>query len=186
MINMDIRGIKEAERALKNTPEQVPLAISRALNRSATAARSQMARSTAKRYQVSRNDVLKTMKILKANRNRLNASVSSKGKNISLIKFVTSSSSGGKGNRPVIVSVKKGSSKEVEGAFVAAGRKNKRLNVLARTTKNRYPLEYKQTAAIPIMIGAEDIMQEVEVKTQATLEKRIAHELKFALGGSGT
>lgn len=184
MIKMDIRGIEEAKKALKNTPEQAQIAIARALNRAAKTGRSQMARSTTKRYRVKHAEVLKTMKVLHAHRSRLNASISSKGRALQLVKFVKVSSSGGKGSRPVTVSVRKGKSKKIAGAFVAKGRENNLPNVLSRTTKKRYPLKTHQTIAIPVMIGSEGVMPEVEAKTQEMLEKRIAHELNFALGGN--
>lgn len=187
-IGVTFEGLEKAQRVLKHTPEQIPVVVARAMNRSAKAARTKMSRETTKNYNLKYGEVLNTIKIHpRAYIGDLHTRVTSKGPSLSLLKFTVSHPKfGGKGKAPLYVKVKKNSpSKKVKGAFVARSTKTGQPYVFTRDGRSQYPIHPNQTVPIPWMIASKEVIKEVENYALEIFEKRIDHELKYVLGDVG-
>ena len=182
MIELDLRQVERIERIFKNTPQQVPIVISRAINRASQAGRTQAAREARSLYTVKHGDVLKTLKINKASSNAMRASISSRGELIPLTSFNARATQSG-----VSVAVKKGERKQLKSVFIRT-LKNPRYgkgahNVFGRLTKSRIPLRGHYGPSIPQMIGNEDATDSVKTRISEVLDDRIRHEIEFLLRG---
>lgn len=187
-IGMTFEGLEKAQRVLKHTPEQIPVVVARAMNRSARAAKTEMASQTIKTYNLKSREVKGTLKIHpRAYTGDLHTRVTSKGPSLSLLKFATSfPEHGGKGKKPLYVKVKKNSPrKKVKGAFVARSTKTGQPYVFTRDGRSQYPIHPNQTVPIPWMIASKEVIKEVENYALEIFEKRIDHELKYVLGDVG-
>lgn len=182
MIEVNIVQIEQLKEIFKNTPEQIPIVLYRAINRSAQAGRTQAAREARSRYTVKYGDVLKTLKINRAHRGNLQASISSRGEMIPLIAFSPRVTKKG-----VSVAVKKGQRKQLKSLFVTT-LKNPRYdagttNVFGRVSTERIPLRGHYGPSIPQMIENEDSMPPVEGRIAEVLNNRVRHEIAFLLRG---
>jgi hypothetical protein len=184
MIELRAQHMEKLEEILGRTPKQIPIVVSRAINRSAEAARTQAARSARETYNVKYQAILKTIKIQKAYPGFLQASVRSVGSPLSLMKFkVEPNRPQPKRKTPILVSVKKGSRKPFKDGFVAQMRSG-HLNVFARTTKKRFPIKDFYGPPIPKMLGNESVIRYVEEKAMDVLDTRLEHEINRMLGGN--
>lgn len=182
MIEVNIVHIEQLREIFKNTPEQIPIVLSRAINRAAQAGRTQAAREARSRYTVRHGDVLKTLKINRASRGDLQASISSRGELIPLIAFNPRMTKKG-----VSVAVKKGERKQLKSLFIST-LKNPRYssgatNVFGRETTNRIPLRGHFGPSIPQMIENEESIASIESRASEVLEERARHDIDFLLRG---
>ncbi|WP_432702470.1 phage tail protein [Lysinibacillus sphaericus] len=182
MIEVNIVHIEQLKEIFKNTPEQIPIVLSRAINRAAQAGRTQAAREARSRYTVRHGDVLKTLKIKRAHRGNLYASISSKGELIPLIAFNPRST-----NKGVSVAVKKGERKQLKSLFITT-LTNPRYsdgftNVFGRVSDQRFPLRGHYGPSIPQMIGNEESIAPVEGRITEVLDNRVRHEIEFLIRG---
>lgn len=182
MIEINVLQIERLNQIFRETPEQIPIVLSRAINRSAQAGRTQAAREARSKYTVRHGDVLKTLKINRAHRGNLYASISSRGELIPLIAFKPKQT-----NKGVSVAVKKGQRKQLKSLFLTT-LKNPRhsgsaTNVFGRVSAERYPLRGHYGPSIPQMIENEESMASVGGRIVEVLDERVAHEINFLLRG---
>lgn len=161
---------------------KVPLALSRAINRSVQTGRSEAVRQVRDQYTAKAKTIRDTIKITKANPNQLSAKITSIGSPLRLYNFkVSPKKPSPKRTTPINVEVKKGSSKSLPGAFVA-NVKNGNTGVFSRVSSARLPIKQLYGPAVPIMMNNEIVVDAVTQKAQATLENRIGHEINRILG----
>lgn len=186
-IGVTSEGWEKAHRVLEKAPDQIPVVIARAMNRSAKAARTKMTKETTKNYNLKYGEVLNTIKINpRAHKKDLHTTVTSKGPSLSLLKFTVSHPKfGGKDKKPLYVQVKKGKRVKVNGAFVARSTKTGKSYVFTREGRSQYPIHPNQTIPIPWMIASKAVIEEVERYALETFDNRIDHELRFVLGDVG-
>jgi len=182
MIEINVVQVEQLKEIFKNTPEQIPIVLSRAINRAGQAGRTQAAREARSKYTVKHGDVLKTLKINRASRGNLQASISSRGELIPLQAFNPRMTKKG-----VSVAVKKGERKQLKSLFITT-LKNPRYgvgatNVFGRVSTDRFPLRGHYGPSIPQMIENEDSMASVEGRIAEVLNDRVRHEIDFLLRG---
>lgn len=182
MIEVNIVQVEQIKEIFKNTPEQIPIVLSRAINRAGQAGRTQAAREARSRYTVRHGDVLKTLKINRASRGNLQASISSRGELIPLSLFNPRVTKTG-----VSVSVKKGARKQLKSLFLTTLKSPRygagATNVFGRVSTERIPLRGHYGPSIPQMIENEDSMASVEGRIAEVLNNRVRHEIDFLLRG---
>lgn len=184
MIELTIPQLDKLQEKLKDIPEKIPIVTARAINRSAESAKTQAGRSVRETYVIKQKDVTSTIKIKKAYPADLSAQIKSTGSALEIMKFKV------RANRPLptrgkyaVVSVKKGSSKMINGSFVI-GMGNGHTNVFTRVSKKRLPIRGHYGPSIPQMLGNENVVSKVEDKAMEVLETRLEHEIGRVLGGS--
>lgn len=184
MIELTIPQLDKLQRMLSEIPEKIPIVTARAINRSAEAAKTQAGRSTRETYHIKQKDITSTMKVKKAYPADLSAEIKSVGSVLELMKFKV------KANKPLptrgryaVVSVKKGSSKPINGGFVV-GMNNGHTNVFTRVSKKRLPIRGHYGPSVPQMLGNDNVTKAVEDKAMEELEKRLEHEIDRVLGGN--
>lgn len=183
MITIDIEKVKEVEKELGQYKSKAPVALSRALNRAASNAKTNASKKVRENYTIKAKDISSTISITKANRGSLRAVVKSKGERIPLIKFKVSPSNPRTKNPPKVlkVAVKKGGLKALVGAFVANVNGNK---VFRRLGKSRLPIEQLFGPAVPQMLGTSTVKEFVESEATKVFDQRLDHEIKRILGGN--
>ncbi|MFY0521018.1 phage tail protein [Lysinibacillus sp. UGB7] len=181
MIELNLRQVEYVQEIFRNTPQQVPKVVSRAINRSAHAARAQANRSVREHYNIKQRDVSSTIKVRTASPDNLTASIRSSGEPLKLMTFRVSPN-GPKKVKQVTVGVKKGSRKRIKGAFVT-GMNSGHVNVFTRVTKKRLPIRGHYGPSVPQMIGNESVVSVVENKAYDVLDKRLEHEINRLLRG---
>jgi len=182
MIEINVLQIERLNQIFRDTPAQIPIVLSRAINRSAQAGRTQAAREARSKYTVRHGDVLKTLKINRAHRGNLYASISSRGELIPLIAFNPRPTSKG-----ISVAVKKGERKQLKSLFLTTltnpRYSDSATNIFGRVSAKRYPLRGHYGPSIPQMIENEESMAPVEGRIKEVLYDRTGHEIEFLLRG---
>lgn len=182
MISADVKEIYKVEKELGKYKLQAPSAISRAINRAATNAKSNLSKKVRENYSVKAKDVKDTIAIKKATKNNLGAVVKSSGQRIPLIKFKVSPANPRPSNPPKVlkVGVKKGGLKELVGAFVANINGNK---VFKRTSSSRLPIQQLYGPAVPQMMNSESVKEYVENEATKMYQQRLDHEIQRIMEG---
>ncbi|MEA0565530.1 phage tail protein [Lysinibacillus irui] len=182
MIEINVLQIERLNQIFRDTPEQIPIVLSRAINESVQAGRTQASREARSKYTVRHGDVLKTLKINRANRGNLYASISSKGELIPLIAFNPRQTKKG-----VSVAVKKGERKQLKSLFLTTltnpRYSGSATNVFGRVSAERYPLRGHYGPSIPQMIENDESMASVEGRISEVLYDRTRHGIDFLLRG---
>jgi len=179
-VTFTLEQCDRAVRLLAHLPGAAQQAMARAMNRALLGARTAATKQTRAQYRIKASAIKATMRLERATRTRLQASVVSRGKRISLFAFGTKPNqpgTGGPGKPQLRVGVKRaGGRKPVRSAFVArAGW------VARRKGKKRFPLESLFGPAVPQMLGNEEVLAEVEAVAQQRLDARLDHEIDWAL-----
>lgn len=194
-IGADAREIK---RHLRDLESKAPSVISRAINRTITNIKKNIAQQiggTKGEYNIQSGEVKKTLKSDKATAKRLNGYVASNGSPILLSKFnakikpgpmkAVSYSRGKPSPGFYSAAVKKrGGKKALQGsqkAFLGKSEKAGGLIFLQRFSNRSYPLKPLYGPAVPKMIGNEEIMASIKEEAESTLQKRIGAEIENIL-----
>lgn len=182
MIELRMEHMERLEAALSETPEKIPRAASRAINRAAYTARTEAARKAREEYIIRHGDVINTINIYPASETDLSATVVSRGSVIPLIKFrVSPKKPQPKRKKPLIAVVKKGEGGPIARAFTAQMRSSGYIGVFQRVGKSRLPIRQLYGPSVPQMIGSRNVSQWVEEKAQEKLEERLEHEISRVL-----
>lgn len=161
---------------------KVPLALSRAINRSAAAAKSEATRQVRSQYTVKAGTVNQTIKVSRATPDRLEAKIESRGSNLRLIDFsVTPTKPSPRRRTATKAAVRRGAKKVISGAFVQR-MPNGSAGVFRRTGKSRLPIEQLYGPAVPVMMNNDDVVKAVQERAEQQLESRISHEINRVLG----
>jgi Prophage minor tail protein Z (GPZ). len=186
MIEFNDDAIQRAETLLGGIKNALPTAASRAINRALGSARAEAVRAVRAEYTVAAGDVRKTMVITTARPTLLLGSIRATGGPIALSKFdVSPSRPNPKARNPVTVRVKKSSGRKVVKKAFLAEMSSGHIGVFKRAGKARLPIEQSFGPSVPQMLGAENVTQKVEAKAQATLDKRMDHEISRILDKGG-
>ncbi|OQP12847.1 phage tail protein [Geobacillus thermoleovorans] len=178
MIELKIEHMERLEAALSETPEKIPRAASRAINRAAYTARTEAARKVREEYIIKHGDVINTIKIYPASESDLSATVVSRGSVIPLIKFkVSPKKPQPKRKKPLTATVKRGEGGPIARAFTAKMRSSGYIGVFQRVGNPRLPIRQLYGPSVPQMIGSRNVSQWVEEKAQEKLEERLEHEI---------
>lgn len=188
MISIEIDNLKQVQQALKDQPKKVNLVLSRAINRAATNAKSNMSKKVRENYLISAADVKATINLTKATSSKPFARVKSTGKRINFAKFKVTPRNFVKGKSGYSVQIKKEGGSKVIPGFMAGTNPNQefRWGFYRRTGKERWPVKQLMGPAVPQMIGSKNVISWVESEAQAMLNQRIQHELEQVLGAKSS
>lgn len=181
-IKIDDKELKKAVSKLSNFPKEIPKATSAALNRTITFVTKKVKKEVTSEYSIKSGEVAATFKIKKANSSSLTASISSKGRVLTLSHFPANLKAGWSKSANVKVKVKRTGYKQVNGEpqpFVASLGGN--LQIVRRKTSKSYPIEVLKTLSIPQMISNAKINENVSREASEQLQRRIEHEVEYRL-----
>ena len=176
-------ALEKAAKLLSEVPNGYEAAVSRSMNRAATAGRSAAVSTIRQEYTIKASTVRRNFTIHKATRSDLEALVTSKGPRIQLVNYKTRPKTDTTGNarKPVRVAVKaRGGLKPLGKSFVYRGK------ILQRLDTSSLPVQEVYGPAIPVLSGNNEVVDNVEKTMQETFLKRLDHETGYLLGGGKT
>ena len=176
-------ALEKAAKLLSEVPNGYEAAVSRSMNRAATAGRSAAVSTIRQEYTIKASTVRRNFTIHKATRSDLEALVTSKGPRIPLVNYKTRPKTDTTGNarKPVRVAVKaRGGLKPLGKSFVYRGK------ILQRLDTSSLPVQEVYGPAIPVLSGNNEVVDNVEKTMQETFLKRLDHETGYLLGGGKT
>lgn len=162
----------------------VPAAMASAMNRGLTNARKNTSKFVREQYALKAKSINETLKLQRANKRTVSASLESRGPVMSLSAFPVTPTKPDGGRRKVKVKVKaQGGKKEIKvkpGAFVGRSR-NGQVQVFRRQGKSRLPIERLTTLSVPQMVSNEEVLPRIHDEALTMYEKRIHHEIDYRL-----
>lgn len=177
-ISLNTNDLHKARQALQALGRQASPLVARALTRSARGVATDASRLVRGVYNVRAAQVRKSFRVASASRDRLAASASSTGRNVSLIHFGARPGKPG-GRRPrrgVSVSVMSGR-KIIPGSFVAR-MPNGGVGVFRRKEgAGRLPIRKLVGPSVPQMLDHEDVQPGLESGAHERFNKTLDHEL---------
>lgn len=182
-IEVDKHDLKNVQKRLGALEKKAPIVVSRALNKTATSARQQLAAQTKKVYTYKKS-VRGQMEIRKASAGNLSAQILSNGKPHNLTSFTHSS---GKRKGASAAQLKGSGKKNLIGprgikAWKTGARGGAGGGLLQRTGKKRYPLKFLSGTSTPKMIENEKVYGVVEPEIREKLQKNIDNQIKLLVG----
>lgn len=175
--------LREAKKTMRRLEKQVPIAMSAALNRTSQGLRTEAVRKIRETYDIKASDVRPTIRLTRATPGNLRLSVSSRGRNIPLIRFkVNPKSPPSRQPRVLKASVKKSGLKPIRGAFTT--RVGGHIGVLTRLGKKRLPIKELYGPSVPVMLGGTQVKDHLITEGERRIEQRFKHEIERRLGGS--
>ena len=177
-------ALEKAAKLLSEVPNGYEAAVSRSMNRAATAGRSAAVSTIRQEYTIKASTVRRNFTIHKATRSDLEALVTSKGPRIpfgKLQELRPKTDTTGNARKPVRVAVKaRGGLKPLGKSFVYRGK------ILQRLDTSSLPVQEVYGPAIPVLSGNNEVVDNVEKTMQETFLKRLDHETGYLLGGGKT
>jgi len=179
MIDLDITfDYREVERALNAMErKQLPLATTRAINKTAKQAHTVAVKETAKDIRLPQKDVRAKFKLLKATRRHRVARIIATGKRVPLTRFNAKQLKQLK--RGGVTYKGKGGRKKIPGAFIAR-MPSGHVGVFTRQSKKRLPIYEKFGPSIP-HVFLETTRAKAAKQARRVWKKNMEHELRFAL-----
>lgn len=182
-VEVDKHDLKNVQERLGALEKKAPIVVSRALNKTATSARQQLATQTKKVYTYKKS-VRGQMEIRKASAGNLSAQILSNGKPHNLTSFTHSS---GKRKGASAAQLKGSGKKNLIGprgikAWKTGSRGGAGGGLLQRTGKKRYPLKFLNGTSTPKMIENEKVYGAIEPEIREKLHKHIDNQIKFLVG----
>lgn len=180
MITVTIPNLDSIMRMLPSEPKARTV-LMRAINRSASAGRTQATKAVRKEYILKAGKVNASAKITKASAATLMAKIEWRGTQVNIAEFKTNPKRRPtkRLKRQMAVSVKKGKTSTYKGAYVGTSGK-----VFRRTSKARLPVKPVLGPAIPQLMGADKVREDIQKRTLEIFKKRVDHELRRMLGGN--
>lgn len=173
---------------------KVPAALSRALNRATSSAKSEAVRQVRKDYTVKAGRVNQTISVTRSSPEKLISSITSRGESIPLYDFkVSPKTINPRRKTKVSVEVRRGSRSALDSAFIAR-MPNGKVGVFERTGEfsiaqqgryrgqRRENIEQKFGPAVPVMMNSDSVVSAIQKRAEEQLEDRIPHELNRILG----
>ncbi len=174
-IQIDMDGIVDAQRFLELFPKETTVSAVSAMNRAITAGRTQLSKGIREKYIIRAADIKGTLSTKKATSGNMQASVSSEGRPIELIKFKVRKLKSG-----YFAQVKKGGGGRLPHSFfVSVGK----AGLYHRETSSRLPIQREFGPSIPKMASDTNVSATVEKRIQEVFQARFAHEMGRRTGG---
>lgn len=179
---VDRQMLAEVQAKLGELKSKAPTVMARALNKTATTAREQLAEKAQATYTIKTGGFKKDMTIRKANRGKLVAEIHSAGRPISIVKYHTSvtKKAGGKANI-----IKGGGLKQLSYGDIKAF-KGPNGQMFQRRSKKRLPIKKLSSNSIPKMIGNEKrVYGVVEPSIESNLHHYMEQQIALIVGKGG-
>lgn len=181
-VTVSEQQLKQAERLLSHVKGGAGRAVSLALNRSISTARSDVVKGVRETYTVDAKSVRESVRLKSSKPNKLEASIYAFGGPLSLSHFqVKPKTVNGRRRTAIRVGVRKGSAKSMGKAFVA--RVGGNLQIFERVGKARLPIQKMWGPSVPQMVGNENIIDKVAEKARVSMDKRLTHEIGRLIEG---
>lgn len=178
-INVKIDGVKEAKRVLADFPKQAPGIVSGAINRAITNMGSNINKEVRSNYEIKAGDVRATLKKKNSTRASLSGSIQSTGGPIPLDRFkISPKTVQPKRKKQLKITIKKGRTKQITGAFVA---NINGIKIFKRETKKRLKIKRLYGVSVPQMIGREETVKSIEIDGRVMFERRLTHGVQRVL-----
>jgi hypothetical protein len=155
---------------------EMPGAAAAALNRAAATTKTYMSSEIRAIYNIKKKDVDQTLSIQKASRNRLVATIRSRGSRLNLFLFQAHQFKGG-----VRVVVKLGQPKTIRSAFIATMRSGHK-GVFMRKGSKRLPIAERTGPSVPELLGSKEMKRKIEVYYFSKLPKIVEDAYAFFSG----
>lgn len=177
MISIKAENLEYAKMLLGDAPKQIHWAAVRAINSAVTEITTQISTTIRKNYAIKAKSVKGNLHIERASRSKLHGVVASKGRPVLLSAFDLRSYKKRKG--PMRAKIRNSENfKPVKGLFLGTSRTGY-VGAMQRTQLHaRYPLRIPYGPSVPQMFGSPDVVGELAVLAQATLNKRFLHEVE--------
>lgn len=178
--------IKRVEKILAGVPKGAPRALSNAINRGLSKARTEAVREIKKIYTVNPGEIQKNtqIQVRRANVGEIAGYVTFSGVKIPLYKFSVNPKIPGTGEKVHAV-VKRGGGGTFEDGFIQKMRSSRHVGLFVREGRKRLPIEEVMGLAVAQMVGNEQVTEQMEKEAQKTVEQRIEHEITRLLNGYG-
>lgn len=186
----------------KHIPNGARLAIMHGLNKTIVGVRTDAKKALVEKYHVRAGDANKTMVTHRAYMSNLEASITSAGRVIPLMRFRVSPKKPLKRRRPLTVEIIRGQPKQIAHRWFLANVSG-HIGVFRRTEKTiparrrpgakprkaslkpRQQIREVMGPALPSMLGTKPIFERIQAEADKRLEKAIDHEVKRILDGHG-
>lgn len=184
MVTVKLEHSKELDRlfgsGVKEVRRQGHIILGRAISRAATTGITKASVSIRKEYIIKASDVKRRIKIRKSTANNLSAQLRASGPVTPLMKFDVTPSF--PDVMQVRARVKKGGRKPIQNGFVTRTG-NGHMNVFTRIGRSRLPIQGRYGPSVAQMMGKDEVVEDIEMGIQDTLDKRLEHELGRLLRG---
>lgn len=175
--------LKRVQEQLGELQRKAPNVIAKSLNRSLSHINTTIRKEVRDEYTVKAQEVKDRLESVRASTSRLAAKVTAKGRPLGLEKFrVNPKTVNPRRKKQLKISVKKGSAKEILGAFIGNQGNEK---VFIRDGKPRLPISRLFGPSVPQMIGNDEIVEQINESAYVTYQKNINHEINYLLGKMG-
>jgi hypothetical protein len=177
-IQLDQRQLRRLEVLLSGYPGAVRRVIPRALNRTATSARSRVVKGIAAEINLRQKDIRRGVTVDRAKPTRHVARITIKGRRVPLIKFGARQTRKG-----VTARVRKRGGRELHpGAFIAT-MPTGHVGVFERKRRSRLPIREKRGPSI-VEVFEESVAVTATRDIGAILEKNLTQQIRFILSGA--
>lgn len=182
-IKLDVKDVKRYLSKVQHVA--VDKAAARSINRTASKVQTISRREVAKKTGLQQKKFKKNLAVnVKANKNKLFAQVSAKGKEFNLIEWVTPA------KRKVGAFRKKGGviakpyrkKKQYKGAFIGRGKNSGKLLVFKRIGQKRNSIKAMYGPSVPKTFIQKEIVKQMQKVAGSTWKKEFDHNLKYYLG----
>ena len=178
-IVVDAQAVQTIQNRLGQFANKAPNVIANALNRTVSNISTNISKEVRGEYNIKASDVKATLKTFRANKSNLSAAVISKGKPIGLDRFkVSPKTENPKRKSQLKITVKKGETKQIPGAFVA---NINGIKIFKRDTNKRLPISRKFGPSVPQMVDNEPTVEKINQQSWATYQTRVTHEINRVL-----
>lgn len=194
MIHIDSTRFNQILAEFGEFEGKAPLALSRAINRAVSSAKTEAVRTVRKEYTAKAGKINKTIRITRSKPGALTATIFSSGAAIPLSEFKVSPKTVNPRRRTALsVEVRRGAKATLDRAFMAR-MPNGKVGVFERTgtfriaTKGshkgqrREDIDQKFGPAVPMMLNADSVTSAVQRRAEEQLEARLPHEINRILG----
>ena len=195
MNNINIKGVKEAQKLLSGMEKETPKAFTRAINHSMSKAKTQIKKEVVKQYYIKSKDINNTLTLKKATFNNLKGTIRAKGPILGLHKFRVRLTKKG-----LFVGIKRSLGMKLRkkafmvrvANFTGKSGNNKEATfsstdftsrILQRKGAERMPIRESYGASIPGLIANDEISKSVIEGLEKNVEERVGHEIRRIIGG---
>lgn len=176
-VRVDEASRAYVEKRLGDMQRKAPVVISRALNKTATSARVRLAARAQQAYTVKTGGFKKDMQIDRANAGKLEATIRSQGKPLSINRFKTTApKSGAKAD------ITKSGLKALRGSRNIGAFRGPGSHIFQREGRSRLPIKKLFSNSVPVMIGSERRVYGLEKENiNGDLKKNIEAQINLML-----
>lgn len=190
-ITLDDEKVRLAENLLSDSPKQLRIAASQAINRTVTMMRTKASTTIRQRYTIAAKNVKSALTIKRAMKGSLHGAVIGRRSPLPLTAFkltpnpekILAGMRAGKNTargKAIRVQVLKGKgSTQIKGLFIQKSSRSNYAGPMLRYLRTAYPLRIPYGPSVPQMLGNEVTLEKFIPLAEETLNKRFLHEVRI-------